>query len=274
MGEKPKTQRVEIIPMGSYVDLDPDGYIINPTGIDKIQPHWSPVIQATLDFYKETFGEDLHAFFIRGSVAKGQAVDGISDLDTLAYVRNREQYDDLDTAEFRHSMPRRFPFVEGVEILYKPVEAIQDDGWLLIQALQLYGEPIAQPRVKPGNEMISNAKNIIARMQSSAEKIEALKEHPDPNKISMHCVWLMKEFLRIGVQLTYSRSGRFTRDLYLCYKDFAEYYPEQAENMYEVLDLALNPTEDLSQIIVVRESVLPFLQAECTKLGIIGNDEK
>ncbi len=274
MSETPKKQRVEIVPMGSYVALNEEGYIINPTGIDKIQPHWSPIIQETLDFYKETFGEDLKAFFIRGSVAKGQAVDGISDLDTLAYIHNKARYEDLETASFRNLMTEKYPFVEDVELQYKPTEAIEEDGWLRIQALQLYGEPIPQPKVKPGAEMISNARNIVPRMKHSADLIAKLREDPIPGRASMHCVWLMKEFLRIGVQLTYSRSGRFTRDLYLCYKDFAEYYPEQAENMYEVLDLALNPTEDLSQIIAVRESVLPFLHAECTELGIIGNDEK
>lgn len=271
MSEKSRNNRIEIRPIGSYAELDEEGYIINPTGREKIQPHWWPVIDETMQFYKDIFGDDLYAFFIRGSVAKGQSVDGVSDLDTLAYVHNKADYADLNTLPFRNSIPEKYPFAEGVEILYKPVEAIPQDGWLLIQSLQLYGEPIEPPKVKPGPEMISNARNMAVRMQQSADLIAKLKENPIPGRAEMQCVWLMKELLRIGVQLTYGRSGRFTRDLYLCYKDFAEYYPDHADDMYQVLDLALNPTSDFDEMTTVRDKLLPLLGSEAKRLGIVSN---
>jgi hypothetical protein len=53
--------------------------------------------------------------------------------------------------------------------------------------------------------------------------------------------------------------------LYLCYKDFSEYYPEKQELMLEVLQYALNPTSDKNKIIEIRNAFVPWLVAEVSK---------
>ena len=81
-----KRHRIEIKPIGSYFEVDKDGYIVNPAAIDKIQQKWKPVIDAVSTSYQKIFGDKLKNVYIRGSVAKGQAVDNVSDIDTFAYV--------------------------------------------------------------------------------------------------------------------------------------------------------------------------------------------
>ena len=76
----------------------------------------------------------------------------------------------------------------------------------------------------------------------------------------------MKNILRSGCEITMERSKRYTRDLYLRYKDFAEYYPEKEEIMREVLDLALNPVSDMEKILEVKNKITPFLIEEAKKV--------
>ena len=39
------------------------------------------------------------------------------------------------------------------------------------------------------------------------------------------------------------QNDRFTRDLYLCYEEFAKFYPNWADRMFRVLANCLNGTE-------------------------------
>ena len=78
--------KIEIKPMGSYFELDSDGYIMNPASIEKIQSKWYPAIDDVIEVYKKVCGDKLINIYVRGSVAKGQAVEGISDLDTYAFI--------------------------------------------------------------------------------------------------------------------------------------------------------------------------------------------
>lgn len=268
MSEHPKDGTVEIAPIGSYVDIDKDGYIINPTGVEKLQPHWKPLINEVLRYHQQLFGDDLHSFFIRGSVAKGQAVDGISDLDSFAFIRNRQEIKIVDSSELLARIREHYPFAEGVELQFMTVDRISKEASLIIQALQIFGEPVEQPLLRPGRDMIRNAKGIFNRMAKSDIRINRLQDNPNQERIQEECVWIMKHLLRSGVELTYERSGRFTRDLYLCYKDFAEYYPEYSEAMYRALYLALNPSTDLQEVIATRDALIPLLQQEAVRLNI------
>lgn len=72
----------------------------------------------------------------------------------------------------------------------------------------------------------------------------------------------MKRILRTGHELVAERSVRFTRDLYRCWEGFGEYYPEKKNEMYHVLDLAINPIVDTVKILETIGSVENFLGEE------------
>ena len=58
----------------------------------------------------------------------------------------------------------------------------------------------------------------------------------------------MKRILRAGYELVMEKEKGYTRDLYPCYAGFTKYFPEQGSEMRQVLQLALNPTENISTI--------------------------
>jgi hypothetical protein len=66
--------------------LDPDGYIIPEADLDKVQPEFHGVPQAAGGLL-ERFGSRLHSGYAYGSVVRGNAVPGRSDLDLVAVLR-------------------------------------------------------------------------------------------------------------------------------------------------------------------------------------------
>lgn len=234
METSPQTnQEIEIKPMGSYFELDNEGYIINPTSLAKVQEEWKPLIEDIVEVYKKQYGNKLKNVYIRGSVAKGQAIKYVSDIDTLAYVDlTQEEITDEWLKETEKNLVEKFPFAERVELCVSPVSEILNDSALLNQSICVYGEPAPVPKMKPGREMFRHLHQIEEGMKRFDKRIEKAQTE---EKIKKACSWLMKNFLRASFELVMERSQRYTRDLYLCYESFAEYYPEKEAEARELL---------------------------------------
>ncbi|MCC7469616.1 MAG: nucleotidyltransferase domain-containing protein [Bacteroidetes bacterium] len=260
-----KENKIEIKPMGSYFEIDQDGYIKNPTSIEKIQGEWKELVDDIVEIYRKAYGEHLKQVYIRGSVAKGEAVKGVSDIDTFAYVDLPEDYlkEHNTNREMRKEITEKYAFVDDIEMEACPLSEIKDDYILLNQSVCVYGEPLEIPKMKPGKEMAIHSPNFRNRLVWF-EKFLAKENEPE-EEIKKGCVWLMKGLLRVGFEITMERSGRYTRDLYKCYETFSEYYPEKESEMREVLYYALNPTTDKSKIKSIVDGIGEFLLSEIPK---------
>lgn len=264
MENSPEKKKIEIKPMGSYFEVDEDGFLKNPASLDKVQEKWKPVLDDVVEVYKKHFGDKLINVYVRGSVAKGQAVDGVSDLDSFAYVdfKGDEIQRGWQVEDIKR-LKEKYPFVEDFEIVAEEIS--ETPGRLILQSACIYGAPIEIQPKKPGREMINHLNYLEERYQNSDKwfgGVDPLAEERIKNK----CTWLMKDILRSGFELTMERSKRYTRDLYLCYKDFSEYYPDKEPLMREVLDLALNPTSDIEKILEIKNKIAPFLIEEAKKV--------
>lgn len=94
------------------------------------------------------------------------------------------------------------------------------------------------------------------------QTVEALKNTNNPTRTQQSCTWIMKRIVRTGCELVMERSQKYTRDLYPCYELFAEYYPEKSDDMYRVLELAINPTKDKQEIIDALENFGDWIAQE------------
>ncbi|WP_214722200.1 nucleotidyltransferase domain-containing protein [Exiguobacterium sp. s192] len=74
---------------------DEAGYIINQTSRMNIQVMFRPVIEEVIGLLKKQFGEVLHSVYVYGSIGRGTAVAGKSDLDLTVIVRKDVQIDAL-----------------------------------------------------------------------------------------------------------------------------------------------------------------------------------
>ncbi|GAQ89297.1 hypothetical protein KFL_005080060 [Klebsormidium nitens] len=135
--------------LGELQALDENMCIPNNTSWDKVGQEWADAIKATLGVYQSSFGDRLVSVYVRGSVPRGLAVAGISDLDMLAYVFQ----DNLNSLPRPHttSAPEnkrwrelerhkseavhRFPFLTGIEMRVAVLDPSSQEGLTIANAL-------------------------------------------------------------------------------------------------------------------------------------------
>jgi len=82
-----------------------------------IQPEFLELVNASLCAAKAAFGERLSAFFLHGSIALGDAVPGISDLDAMLLLGDGVSQDDLAVQqELQASLQAQFPVADEVHL--------------------------------------------------------------------------------------------------------------------------------------------------------------
>ena len=66
--------------------LDPEGYIVPEADLANVQPAYRGVPEAAADLLVRELGPRLHSGYLYGSVVRGNAVPGRSDLDLVAVL--------------------------------------------------------------------------------------------------------------------------------------------------------------------------------------------
>ena len=253
-------------PIGSIFETDDRGYIVNPASADKIQAKWLPVIEEVKDLYLKHFGTNLHSVYLRGSVAKGKAIEGISDIDSFAVVNLK--FDEVDMSwreEAQQELREKYSFISGVEIGAVPLEEVSgskgDQIMIKTQSICLHGDDLALT-IPPFKADASLAQHIQGIGREVGQTREWLSEDRNEDQILRKCSWIMKRLVRSGLELTLDKSGKYSRDLYPCYQILSEYYPEKKDEMCRALELAVEPTTDKAIVVELLDSLGDWIASE------------
>lgn len=232
-----------IRPLGSYFPQDEQGYVCNPCDAAHLAGDWEPLLAEVVAVYQRRLPDRLHSVWVRGSLPRGLATAGISDVDTFALVAGRAFLPWRTPAwgpEEAARLQRRFPLAGEVELVlssyHDELECRHPRLAMLIatQSLPLMGPDIrpALGRFRPGPDMLLHYRWLAADLEAFAGQ---------PSYRRQDCRQLAKQLLRVAGELVQERDGRFTPDLYWCYVSFTRYYPEQAPAFREVFHFFLNP---------------------------------
>lgn len=259
----------KILAIGSTLPVDSEGYLAFSPSFDKLQLNWHELLNEMVKVYRAKYGKNLHSVYVRGTVAKGEAIDGISDLDTFAIVHEGEEEVQPEwSKEPRDALVAIYPFCTGIECIVLPLASLQKikppkniNPWqrlIKTQSLCVYGKDLTPtiPPIKPGLEMVSHLFTLQEDLPEEKELATFGKKD---------CTWLMKRIVRSGFELVMEKSQTFTRDLYPCYAQFARFYPEKEAEMRRALELAVFPTDDPTLIQPIIENLGRWLAAEGQK---------
>lgn len=260
---------MQIQKIGNYYDLDTDGYIINPAAQEKIQEEWRPVVEAIQEAYISAFKDSVLSVYVRGSVAKGKAIQHISDVDTFCILNLKENEINWELEKvISEQIEERFPFIQKAEIACIPVEeALEskaDRIMIKTQSICLYGKDFSEhiKPMKPGEDIIQHLPGIENEIHRT---LIWLDERHESEKIRSKCSWIMKRILRAGLELVSERTNKYTRDLYPCLEAFTMVYPDKENEMEVVLDLAINPSDDSLKIKNILETTGKWLITQLPK---------
>lgn len=240
---------MEIKKLWSFLTTDEDGYFTPVWNIKNI--HWvrSNALKDIVKGYIEIFWEwMIESIRVRGSAAKGEAIEWISDIDTICITKDKMSLEKWWWKVIRDNISIKYKSIQWVELYNLSQEEVYQNKWRLFtlntQWVRLLGaenDKIEHNKFSPTKEL---SQSIIEKDLLS--KISLAKEGfiNEPHKIKIKCIWIMKRVLRWWCVLVMHKSKKFSRDLYPCWEIFSEYYPEEKENMYKALERSINPIDD------------------------------
>lgn len=257
---------------GSFYSICSEGYFINNLSVSNIQKKWKTLLDDMISCYVEA-EPDLHSIYLRGTVAKGIAIDHISDMDLVGILNSSKEEKfykrpnnsfTVSWNELAHRwVYEHYPFCRYVELLLrlKPIVLTNRKAAFTIktQSVCVYGENLI-PQIKP-YKLGDPASYIHLPYQKNytLRTIEEL-QNTDPHNtdfIEKSLQGLMKATVRSSMEALILKDNSYTRDLYVCYQVFDKHYPEHSHRIYDAMFFTLNPVSEKDKALkIIKDTAL------------------
>ncbi|WP_405840268.1 nucleotidyltransferase domain-containing protein [Streptomyces platensis] len=251
--------------------LDRDGCFLREGALDRVSAPFAPVVAELAARLGEHFGPArLHSGYLYGSVPRGTAVPGVSDLDVLLALRDAPTEADRATARaVEDRIDAAFPQVDGVGILLFGVQRLlseperYDLGWFVAcLCTPLSGPDLATrlPRYRPTPLLARETNGDLfrdlpgLRAQAAAATTEAERTRLTRG--------VARRLVRTGFTLVMPRWGGWTSDLTESAEVFGRYYPAYAEQMRAAARAARTPAAYPELLDELLSGLAPWLADE------------
>jgi len=252
--------------------LDEDGFIAREGDLARVPAAFAPVVAAARDGIRDAFGPRLHSAYLYGSVPRGTAVPGVSDLDVLLALRGEPG--DADRAAARRleeSLDAAFPVVNGAGIVLASTAVVLSDlerydfGWFVAcLCTPLLGEDLAArlPRYRPTALLARETNGDLGDLLPGwRERLRAAGPGADLRPMGRG---ISRRVVRTGFTLVMPRWGGWTSDLGESAAVFGRYYPARREQMRAAAAEARAPTGSRELLGMLAGDLGPWLAAEYT----------
>jgi hypothetical protein len=270
--EQEEFEPIEVRSIGTVLETDEAGYLISESSIENIREPWLSAAKALVAGYQEHLGNSLDSIYIRGSVARGTGIEGVSDLDAIILIKGEVANVDLSWKQnFLRDLKTAYPFCNGFDADATSLEEVMAGQHpitsfnIKILGAHAFGEDI-RPLLPPMRPEDGASVTKWFDQEHLENKIAHLRETPQEKlNVKTECKWLAKHILRVGYELVMQRDQSYTRDLYTSWEIFSKYYPEKSAEMRQVLELAINHTEDRERVLAMLEGIGQWVVKKATE---------
>src|SRR5215213_5248033 len=258
------------IPHRAARGLDRHGFILPEVSLDRVRPPYPPVIAALREQCRAVFRSDLHSLYLTGSVVKGTARPGQSDLDALVVLRVAPApAHEASARQVAAAVAGNFPFITEASLLLSSRDAIlcaeerNDMGFFVkILCACVAGEDLGE-HLPPYRRSVALARgtngNIRALLDNRRRRLVSAS---DPADVAAICRGIMRKIVRTGFTLVMPRYHGWTSDLERSAAIFASYYPLQSAVMQEALILAQVPATEKTMALALIDTFGAWLANE------------
>ncbi|MYQ49580.1 nucleotidyltransferase [Streptomyces sp. SID4985] len=255
--------------------LDPDGFIAREGSLARVPPSFRPVVAAARDRLTAAYGDRLDSAYLYGSVPRGTAREGRSDLDLLvALVAEPTEADRTVAHALGAALDREYGVIDGVGTLLYGQERLlseaerHDLGWFVAcLCTPLAGDDLAAllPRYRPTSLLARETNGDLARLLPRwRARIAAA---PDTEEARRPLVRFMSRHLvRTGFTLVMPRWRGWTSDLGEMAEVFGAYHPERAAPMRVAARYGREPAGDTGVLRLYTDDLGPWLAAEYARV--------
>jgi uncharacterized protein len=251
--------------------VDQDGFIKREGALALVSQTFMPIVEASRTVIPETFGPDrLHSAYLYGSIPRGTAIPGVSDLDLLLALNGEPTGADRSDADLLETaLGGRFAQIIGVGIglastatLLSELERY-DLGWFVAcLCTPLLGADLASrlPRYRPttllSRETNGDLGEVLPRWR---DRLNEAGGDVDLEALSRA---VARRLVRTGLTLVMPRWGGWTSDLDESAAVFGHFYPARSEQMQMAAAVARTRTADLAVLRVLIDDLGPWLASE------------
>jgi predicted nucleotidyltransferase len=255
--------------------LDPQGHIAREGALTRVPPAFRPVVAAARERLRDVLGARLHSAYLYGSVPRGTARVGRSDLDLL--VALHEEPTDTDREDLRaveRTLDAEFEQVDGVgALLYSRARVLSeleryDLGWFVAcLCTPLLGDDLAArlPRYRPDSLLARETNgDLAALLPRWRERIAGVADTEEARRPLVR--FMSRHLVRTAFTLVMPRWNGWTSDLREMAEVFAAYYPERADELRAAAARGREPVGDPGVLRSYADDLGPWLAGEYARV--------
>jgi hypothetical protein len=258
--------------------LDPQGYIAREGSLARVPHVFRDVVAAARDRLPALFGAGLHSAYLYGSIPRGTARVGRSDLDLL--VALREEPTEADRADARvlgEALDKEFPQIDGAGVLLYGRPRLLSDlerydlGWFVAcLCTPLLGEDLAEqlPRYRPDSLLARETNGDLAlflpRWRTRVAEADGAENADEARRPLVR--FMSRHLVRTAFTLVMPRWNGWTSDLREMAEAFAAYYPARAEQVRAAAVRGYEPTGDAGVLRSYVDDLGPWLAQEYARV--------
>lgn len=263
-----------------YLSKDEYDFLINDTNSEKISAEFLPIINEVQHIIVNTLHESIHSIYLSGSIPRGVASPGVSDLDIFAILKPNYYDDSLAILQEKcrallstyHVVSKIdvevWSFIDIFPLTMNPnhiqiKETLSEFEIILkIASLCIFGNDLSQfiPPIKPS---IALANDEISRIKMDIDQAKtSILAAKNTSEVNYWCKRVMKNIVRGGFCLCIPTIKEYTRDINLCTRTFAKNFPNYVHDIEKALFLIKNPSSNALDIIKFLDDFGPRLMKE------------
>ncbi|OIJ89750.1 nucleotidyltransferase domain-containing protein [Streptomyces colonosanans] len=254
--------------------LDSQGYIRREGALGLVPEAFGPVVDAARARLLGVFGTRMTGAYLYGSIPRGTARVGRSDLDLLVVLREEPtEADHGDVRALGEALGEDFRQIDGVgTLLFSRARLLSDLetydlGWFVAcLCTSLVGEDLARylPRYRPDSRLARETNGDLAlHLERWRTRIpEAVTEEARRTLVR----GVSRHLVRTGFTLVMPRWNGWTSDLAEMAEVFAAYYPERADQLRAAAVLGHEPNGDPAVLRSYVDDLGPWLAEEYARV--------
>lgn len=255
--------------------VDAQGRFVREGSLARVPPAFRPVVDAVRDRLPAVFGARLHSAYLYGSIPRGTARVGRSDLDLLIALRDGPADADRDAIRvLGEAIDGEFPQIDGVgTLLYGRKRLLSDEerydmGWFVAcLCTPLLGDDLAAhlPRYRPDSLLARETNGDLARwLPRWRERIAGAEDTEEARRPLVR--FMSRHLVRTAFTLVMPRWQGWTSDLREMAEVFGAYYPRRAAQVRTAAEYGREPVGDPDVLRSYVDDLGPWLAAEYARV--------
>ncbi len=226
---------------------------------------YTPLVEAAIQTYRVLFDADLLDVRLLGSVARGEAIPGASDIDFLALVRRAPQPAELDhLARHEDGLRRTYPVVARVDLEAECLAELSAFRRLVLSSdsLSVFGsDQLTRPRqhvdrVELARLVTPDGRRLICGYRAAIEDLDPT----DREGIVRYARVVGKDLLRCLRQAAILRGGAYETNIGAIYEQVSALVPEHRALARALYELYRRPRVDKAVVLRILNEAAEHLQ--------------